>query len=426
MFWYATAFALFYFEPVAIGPFNVASIWKVVAIGICFTMIVLVPRYQRIPAVALLGFLFSLVSIINPSLMTDSAETIGYALKYLYIPLMFVMLYGFHRKFKFNSKVLLSFSTHVSTFIALSGVPFVAGVLEPIASGGYDLSLFGLEGRGFNGIFFNAHGASIAMATAAIHLTWAAKNSKAAYSVMLFVALATFALYCVYSTFARTGYAMAACGIAIVVYMPFRFWKLIFLTPLIIIGGFIAASVVLDDEVLVMRIVGENIHTIESGAGADLSSGRARFWAAAVDAYKENPSEWLFGAGPDLGKERMQQRVNLRISSHNDVFNALLFSGGVGLLIYLAYTFALMQTAWSVRRAHRAGDLVWALTVAYLLQLLLQGERVLLSELLLVLAIFSAKIETNNNQRKKVIRPLLISNRLASKGVLNRGIVDAS
>ena len=390
---YSAAFAFFYIEPVKLGPINFASFWKIVAFAFVFILVIMLRRYQFIPKVALFGILFAGVSLLNPSLFMAPAETVSEALKYLYVPLIFTVLYGLHRKHNFTSETLLYFATHVSIFIAISGIPFVVGALEPIASkGGYDLSIFGLEGIGFNGIFFHSHGASIVMGTAAIVLIWAAKHSSKPSASAFFVFLAVFALYCVVQTYARTGYALAAFGVVLVIYYPFRAVKLLAITPLAIIAVFFTASAVIDNEALMMRLQGKNIYTIASGSG-DLTSGRTRFWVGAVDSFVDSPPrEWAFGAGPYLGKERMRERVNLRISAHNDFINALLFSGIVGLVLYLVFTFYLIRVAWRVRRNPLAGDLTIALVGSYLVQMVLQGERMFLSELILVLVIFGAAI----------------------------------
>lgn len=400
---YPFAFLFFYLEPVNLGPINFASLWKVAALGAVFILVSLVPRYQMVPKVALLGILFSGLTLINPSLVADPIGTSVYALKYLYIPAIFIVLYGLHRKRKFTPNKLLRLATHVSIFISLSGIPFAAGILDSLSSKGYDLSLFGLEGSGFTGIFFNSHVASISMGTAAIVLIWNAKKSDNFLTLAFFILLAAFASYCVFQTFARTGYALAAFGIAIIIFFPFRALKLLAIAPLAAIAIFFTASIVIDNDLLMMRLQGQNIYTIASGAaGGDVTSGRTRFWAAAVDLFVNSPpEEWPLGPGQYYGMNRMQERVNMRISAHNDFFNALLFSGLIGFLSFVAYTFSLVQVSWSVRKNKLAGNLVIALVASYLVQMLVQGERVFFSELIMVLVIFSATVGDRQHLQKE-------------------------
>ncbi|MGP3699605.1 O-antigen ligase family protein [Rhodobacter sp. NSM] len=346
--------------------------------------------------------MYSAASVVNPSVIIEPVETCSEAIKYLYIPAIFIALYGLHRKRHLAPDAVLRFATHVSVFISLSGIPFVLGVLDPISAGGYELSLFGIDGRGFNGIFFHSHGAAITMGTSAIVLIWAAKRSNGLASSAFLVLLAIFALYCTFQTYARTGYAMAALGLLIVILLPFNVIRFMAIMPLAAVTIFFAAGAILDNEALLMRLQGQNIYTIASGSGGDLSSGRIRFWAAGIDSFWDSPpEEWLFGAGPYYGKERMLERVNLRISTHNSFFNALLYSGILGLGIFLTYTLSLVRMAWRGRRDHLAGNLVIALTGAYLAQLTLQGERAFLPELLLVLAIFSATIRSKSGLANK-------------------------
>lgn len=382
-------------EPINLGAFNFATLWKAIAIVVALAMMLTIRRYQLAPPFVVFGLLFSAISLLNPSIAADPIGTIAYAMKYMYLPLAFLVLLGIHRRRRFHSQTLVRWSSHLAIFTALSGLPFIVGVIEPISDGGYDLGLFGIEGFGFTGLFFHSHSASIAMATAAIHLVWNAKQSSRWLHKIIFLHLVALALYCLFATFARTGYALAIVGICIVAFVPFKPIKALIYAPLFLIGLLVVGSVLLDNNVIRMRLLGENIHTIASGVESDLGSGRLRFWNAASEIFQESTFlEKFLGIGPYFAQEAMQEKVNLRISAHNDFFNALMFSGALGFSVFIGYTLLLLRMAWTARFEPALGALVLSLTGSYLVQMILQGERVLISELMLVMVLFAAKVRT--------------------------------
>lgn len=396
---FATAFGFFYMEPFPLGSTNFASAWKVVAFSVVLGWMVTDRRYRSASMPAVLGAAYALVACLNPSLLVDPVGTISYALKALYIPAIVVIVNGWRRSKGVTPEALLRFARSISVFTSMSTLPFLANVLEPISSGGYDLSLFGVEGSGFAGIFFSSHGAAISLSFAAVILAHSAKHARSIWTAGFYAALLLISLYCVYITYARTGYVLVAMGLIIIFGLPLRFWKVIFLAPLAGLALIFVAESMVENEVLMMRLSGENVYTLARGGTGDVTSGRFRFWAAAVDSYWEgSPVELLTGVGEHKGKELIGERVRLQVSSHNEFVDSLLFAGFVGLLLFVLFMFHLMRMALYAGKDKTAGNLALALFAIYSLQMVLQGERVLLPELMMVLVLVSGVLSVNRKR----------------------------
>ncbi|PTB87645.1 hypothetical protein C9928_07445, partial [Pseudidiomarina aestuarii] len=165
-FLFLCAFVLFYLEPLRLGPLNVASYWKLGGLAIAFYLYAFSADFSAPPRTAFWGAAFAIAGLINISLWESPIETLTYSIKFLYIPAILVILMGLHRKHGLTVSLLLGHATFIAAFATLSTIPFHLGLLEPMTDAGYDLSLFGLEGKGFSGIFFSSHGASIVLGTA--------------------------------------------------------------------------------------------------------------------------------------------------------------------------------------------------------------------------------------------------------------------
>lgn len=401
---FAVAFAFFYIEPVVIGPTNFASAWKVVALAVVMAWMVTDRRFRSRSAPVVLGTAYAFVACLNPSLLMDPVGTITFALKALYIPIVLVLMAGLRRSRNITPEGVLRFAKLTAVFVAISTVPFLAGFLEPISAGGYDLSLFGLQGSGFTGIFFSSHGASIVLSTAAVILAYSSKQARSFWLTGFYGALMLLSLYCVYDTFARTGYVMAALGLIITYGLPLRGWKILFLVPFSALVLIFAFEGLTENDSIMMRLRGENVYTLASGRGGDVTSGRLRFWAAAVESYWEgNPAELLTGVGEYRGTKMIEERARLRVGSHNEFVDSLLFAGVTGLILFVLFMFHLMRMARYAGRDGAAGTLATALFATYVAQMVLQGERVLLSEVMLVLVLVSGTLGVDRRRAESTL-----------------------
>jgi hypothetical protein len=388
---YTATFILLYFEPVSIGPLNFASAWKIFAFLVIGILVVSYRSFQRVSSIVGLGALVFLSSLANPSLLLAPLETLSDSLKLLYIPAFFVALEGVRRKYGYTRDTLKRLTVHVAVFVVLSGVPFILGFLQPL-SAGYDLSLFGLPGRGYTGVFLTSHGASIVTSTAAIVLVWAGMNARNYFVSAIYFALVALALYLVLQTFARTGYAIAAVGIIVVLLIPFRMRTMTIVMPVTVVATAFAYDYLRSDPAFSMRLQGQNVYTADSGGG-ELGSGRLRFWDASVDVFIESgPAGWVFGVGPVVARNEMSLMVSRAISAHNAFLNALMFYGLVGLTLYSVFVMKLIKYVWHIRRVKEVNSLAIALLAGYIVQLMVQGERTVLAELMLVLAICAGRV----------------------------------
>ena len=382
-------FSVFYFETIEFSGIKFAVIWKTVLLLLLLVIIFFrSARYgMRLPKLTFWGVLFTIQSMFNASLPSNIFDNLSESVKHLYIS-VFYSTYSFKKEYSFHETdrtyrlILL-----LSAYITLSVTPFLTGFLEPIAQGGYDLSLFGIDGKGFVGIFQNAHAASITLGTAMIVLIFEYYRQDSIKTKIALLLLLTLAFFALYQTYARTGYFLFALGLftffAISKEIRFKLLKFTLIFSLLFIAVYLLYQF---SEVFRMRLIGENIYTAQSGT-ADIGSGRLGFIAATYHYFFSQDFATLFlGLGPENAKELMLQHVGLHISSHNGFVNILQYNGIFGLSLYLVFIFYICAAVYSSRRSDYF-PLIASLFIAYLAQMLVQGERVFLADVIFAISL---------------------------------------
>lgn len=388
-------FFLFYLEPINIGNFSIAIIWKVGLMIVLFFGLLHKIGDARLNKLTAWGVLFGAIALLNESLFLDPVETISFAIKNLFIPI----IYGFwlsrvDTHTNFTDQRLSLFLT-VSIFIVLSTIPFHLNLITPLSSG-YKLSLFDASVQdvfGFVGIFQNAHGASVTITTATLTLLWFLPYCHNKPKFLFNVALIAIGALSVVLTLVRTGVAMLFIGVFVLLLVSRK--RIHFLVSLaIIVTTFVVGLYLFEtSDLFRMRVLGENIYTQQTLSTTQIGSGRTLFWETAMENYFSKPFViQLFGSGPFQAKEDMLAKLGQRIYAHNGFVDILQFYGYIGLLAYLMMFSQIVKVVFSLKRSDPYFTLAILYLSSYLIQMLVQGERFFLADLLFALVLVGAKV----------------------------------
>lgn len=384
-------FGLFYVESSNLGPVSIAVIWKVVLLGGFLFYLLTLPGRLRVDPVLLWGGLFAVHSLVNPSLFSDPIETISFAIKNAFIPISFEV---FHRYFSrkadpegacYRALVVLS------VYIVFSSVPFHLKLIQPLQAG-YDLSIFQMQGSAFLGLFQNAHASALTFATATLVLFYHLGRVEGRTRLFCF-ALVLLGSTSTALTLARTGTAMLIFGIAALSFFSRN--RIHRITGLAMLVGGTAAGFVLYQvsELFRMRLLGENYYTLATGGAGGVSSGRDRFWQAAIDNFlRQDLTGHFLGMGPAVAKDEMEGAVGLHIYAHNGFIDILQFNGYIGVTLYVIFMFYVLRLALRLWRNRIWASLLAVMIASYLMQMLVQGERIFLADIILALSLAAARI----------------------------------
>lgn len=379
-------FIVFYIEVIDVFGIKFALLWKVCFLLFLLFFLISKKTYNKIPKVSLWGLLFSFQSIFNLSLFANPVANITDAIKIAYIPLLFAV-YGDRFLNVADGEKILKFLLLISQFIVLSTLPFLVGLIEPLSTG-YNLSIFGLDDKGFVGIFQTAHTAAITVASALIVLVYFFSLTHQKSDKLWLFFLISVGFTVLYYTYVRTGYLIFMIGVLVILLAkPSRYRLLailLFIITLLVVGVFLFAY----SDVFRMRILGSNIYMDGGGnSSIGIGSGREIFWASTfVYFFAQNAFAQFVGLGSTVGMDLMHNSVGLRIYAHNGFIDILQFYGFIGLLIYFIFIFYIVRELIRARGTSHFSLMV-AIFAAYLAQMGVQGERVFLADFLFSLTL---------------------------------------
>lgn len=387
-------FSLFYFEPLHLGPIPIAVLWKAVLMIILILSLILRRGGFRINKLTAWGILFVLAGFLNESLFIDPVETISFAVKNAYIPIIF----GFWLQRVSTSTQSLDrsrdFMLLLSVFIVLSTIPFLLNFISPIASG-YDLSIFDDSVNtkfGFIGLFQNAHGASITMAVASGTLLWGISSTRIRMTRLFYLALITIGLIAILLTLVRTGMAVLALMTLVLLWISRNRSHLRWATAFglfFFLAGFYLFET---SETFSMRLIGLNRYAVQDvDLLQQLGSGRTLYWNTALEwFFSSSFLDQVFGFGPTLAKDHMLEAVGRRIYAHNGFIDILQFYGYFGIFAYSMFMLQVFKILLSLNRSNSYFALVSIHLGAYLLGMFIQGERYFLADALLAVSLAGA------------------------------------
>tara|TARA_A100001037_G_C15141557_1_gene633978 strand:- start:1632 stop:2894 length:1263 start_codon:yes stop_codon:yes gene_type:complete len=391
-------FVLFYVEPLPIGSVPFAVLWKALLFAVLLIGLYISPRGRALPRLTVWGLLLFVAGFFNESLAIDPFETASTALKNAYIPILFgFWLYSFRDTEK-GEYYARRFIIVLSAFILLSTTPFLLNLLSPLESG-YDLSLFGGGDTvfGFVGIFQNAHGASMTLTVASATLLWALPYARTRTTRMFYLALMAVGLVASFLTLVRTGLAMFASALLVLLASSRK--RIHFRLALVLVIASVPSAVYLFEtsEVFRLRMLGLNVLMARQDVTLNqLGSGRFLYWTTALGQFFSSPfQQQIFGFGPTLAKEYMFGAIGLRIYAHNGFIDILQFHGYFGLFAYAMMLREIFRILLTLPRSNPYFTLLAMHLTAYLIGMLVQGERYFLVDVLFALSIVCAKLSAS-------------------------------
>lgn len=380
---YSILFALLYFELEEIGGMKFAILWKGFLLVLVIGSLALRSGLHSLSKLVFWGLLFSAESALNMSLFIDPGANISELVKNAYIPVFFAALHPGINKSVTEAKIY-RFTIDTAYFIVLSSVPFLLGILEPRGQG-YDLSIFGQAGEGFVGIFQTSHAASITLGFALIILFDHFRRTDSWGKKAALVPIVLIGIVSLYLTYTRTGYFIFLFGLTGYLLLnrsSYRFlWVVVEIGCVLTIGLYLFAT----SDVFEMRILGINQYMINGGsADTGIDSGRWGFWVAAVGYFtSQDFLSQLIGLGSSLSMDLMYEVIGLRVYAHNGFINILQYNGYIGVVLYCLFLTYLVKEIFRFP-ASRYFPLMFALLMCYIAQMLVQGERIFLADLLFV------------------------------------------
>lgn len=393
-------FALFYFESLELGGIKIAIIWKILLIGLILIYISL-SKSTKISKFIFWGYVYSIKNLFTISLFQHYASTITESIKSIIIPL-FAQYFGILIKHKNLYKKIVKINTTISIYILLSTLPFLFGLINPLTTG-YNLSIFGLEAFGFVGIFQRPASASFTIAFAIIVLSGNYKYTKTNNQKILYLILIVIGLYAELLTFTRSGYGMLLFSLFYIFMKDKRVYHYLKMLPIILI---VLVGVVLfyqHSEAFQMRIIGKNLLQEQDNFNINiLMSGRLGFARSALYNWSQSGiGEIIFGLGKENSMLLMEESVGLKIYAHNGFIDVLQFNGIVGALIYvLFYSYLFL----CIRKGKKKNTYVStvALFIAYTIGMLVQGEHIFITDVILSISIVSHIGNKRNHKQIKL------------------------
>ena len=258
--------------------------------------------------------------------------------------LPFILLFSYwFTYYRHDAKSLEKIMISMAQFVAISTIPFLLGILEPLKVQ-KTLDAFGLEGGNyFIGIFGSPHAASSIFCCAMFILVDGFKNgaftkfrSKIINSILIVCLLLG-----IFKAFVRTGWLMLIVGA--VFYYDWRQMNVKHLQKGLLMASLAVIGLVYlfnNNEAFHALITGKNVYTGRGGDKIETDgSGRMEFWKNAVDGLwdADNPFYTLFGRGETLVVEYNLRKTGMRVFSHNQFFDALAQNGIIGLSLLICY-----------------------------------------------------------------------------------------
>ena len=384
-------FFLFYVETITILGIKIAILWKI-PILIYLVLYVLFSSKKIKSNILTWGYLFNFQLLFSISAITNLVLTFSSISRSIVFPLFF---HYFNKK-GYSSKLKL-YLKNISIFIILSTIPFLINLIEPL-SVGYDLSRYGLDSFGFNGIFQKAHAASMTLSFAVIIMGYLLKKEQNKERKFYYLFLVLIGLYAIVQTYVRTGLAMTIVGLFIIYYKKLSVKDFIRLFILSLIGGFLALQIYNSSEVLQMRVNEKNIYNknTELSIGT-IGSGRFLIAAYAIDNWwSEGTYSIFFGLGEPLAREKMNNTKGSPVFAHNGIVEVLQTQGLIGLIIMFLFFRSIHKLIMNNKDSEYF-KLNLALFLSFLVGYFLQGNDLFLVYLILGISLTLLKEKKNIN-----------------------------
>lgn len=366
---------LFHFETQNIFGIKFSYLWK----GLLLIYMIISISLNKFDFFIYKSFLLlAILQLLNQDIINNPSLAISNFLIILQLPVMGIFI------LQYNQDIIKKALIFFSSLFIFSFIPYYLGIISSLATG-YDLTPYGGT-SGLVGPFQNAHGASIAIAMSLIVVVffWFEGSFNKAYLLILFL----IGIFFLLNIFVRTGFIIFILG-SLSILFYFRkgktksFMKAAFL---ILIFATLVSTLVLDNEMLVNRIIGESKYGKEDSIETIGSSRGIIYFTSSIIYIEANPIEKVIGIGKDEQVKRMDKFLWMKIGSHNAFLDILLGNGIVGLIIFIIYLYNIFKFIKS-RPKTNFRVLAIALFVGYLVMCFVQGYEWIYANLLLMLSI---------------------------------------
>ena len=363
---FGTLFLLIYLGPISLYGIKISVLWKILPISTLLIYLFLSKKILFVFKIRFVkwSFILSIISLLNFGLFTYPIEGLIQFVNLLIIPCLSVFLIS---KYSSSPEKILDFLYNYSVFIILSTLPFVLNILSPLGDA-RDLSMFGVTANGFVGIFEKPHPMAIMLSLACVFLLYKIfiiKDKILLNSVLFF-----YGLYPLYLTYVRTAYAILFfCFIYILFSLKFSVKSFLIISLSISIALSSFYYLYENDTVFKYRIDDEREVKKAYDSSDDYGekgSGRVRIWEASIQNFLEyNFYEKVFGVGPEVSKDRLNDRIGQRLFPHNGFLSILVENGILGLFLFLLFlrSFKKFKTKFSK-----------TFFIAFILYLIFQGN----------------------------------------------------
>ncbi|PKP11835.1 MAG: hypothetical protein CVU09_03090 [Bacteroidetes bacterium HGW-Bacteroidetes-4] len=380
-------FVLIYFENIElIGGIKLGYLWKILII--IFSIIEFsIPKNDNLIK-AYLAFVFVSLFTVFTDLTVASIASIS---KILWFYAIYILAKNSTAKNNLKLFYILS------TFLLVSGIPVMLGILPSVETDSANLSEWGgADLNVFTGIFQGSHPAGISAAIAVIaYIAFYEKDILKHRYLGLFLIFLN--IYFTYLSFNRTAWFILLNGIIFL--FLFKKTKLqkkkIIYKYLVIIAVLLLSNYAFNNvKPIQNRILDVRDDKTYNNRAYDerIGSGRLSVYKAAIDVFKEmNIVEKTIGVGEQEYIKRMGLKLGMGLFAHNGFLNILLKNGLLGLFFYLIFLIYCLRMSFTSKSDFR--NLKISYVLAFIIFLLTQGGNLYTLETFLAISLNLEKIK---------------------------------
>lgn len=339
---WAIFFVLTYFESYDIGGISFASVWKIpfIAYWIYYTYVHYSGQSRKIGLVVS-GGVFCLLTLVHSNMFTSIIPEVTDFTKYIIVPTLFFFLI---RKYKDTPYDIVKGLYWLSVFLIWTNIPYLFGFIKPKVQKDYTVS-FGesmADNAGFSGPYMTIHAQSVLMASALIFIAFLMYNYPRKFRVsspFLWVTIGI-GLYCLYLSFARTGWLLFGVGMFFVFVKTISFKRVMKSLPFLFMAVLALGYLYLNNDSFRHRLLDQREYST-GNTSDDIGSGRLLMSSVALKNWWEStPFEVFKGYGLEKGRDKMEQKIGLRLFAHNGLVDILQRSGLIGLTLFILFLYS--------------------------------------------------------------------------------------
>jgi len=377
-------FVLIYFENIElIGGIKLGYLWKILII--IFSIIEFsIPKNDNLIK-AYLAFVFVSLFTVFTDLTVASIASIS---KILWFYAIYILAKNSTAKNNLKLFYILS------TFLLVSGIPVMLGILPSVETDSANLSEWGgADLNVFTGIFQGSHPAGISAAIAVIaYIAFYEKDILKHRYLGLFLIFLN--IYFTYLSFNRTAWLNGIIFLFLFKKTKLQKKKIIY-KYLVIIAVLLLSNYAFNNvKPIQNRILDVRDDKTYNNRAYDerIGSGRLSVYKAAIDVFKEmNIVEKTIGVGEQEYIKRMGLKLGMGLFAHNGFLNILLKNGLLGLFFYLIFLIYCLRMSFTSKSDFR--NLKISYVLAFIIFLLTQGGNLYTLETFLAISLNLEKIK---------------------------------